>query len=130
MSDFTIGGLNYRSTRMDAFTQFHVLRRLTPVISSLKDLATAAPSVDLQASIGPLAAAIAAMSDADCNYVLGACLGVVQRQEPGDRGWARIWNADTKHVMFQDIDMAVMLQIALNVLQDAFTSFFSALPQP
>ncbi len=123
--DFEIAGQQYRSGKMDAFRQFHVSRRLAPVLSGLAASAAAGAGGDsdheFAAFLQPLVNGIASMSDADCDYVLHACLGVVKRQQ--GNAWAPIFITQGNSLMFDDIDLAVMLQIASRVIQDNFGNF-------
>ena len=123
--DFEIAGQQYRSGKMDAFRQFHVSRRLAPVLSGLAAGASAAaggdPEQEFAAFLQPLVNGIASMSDADCDYVLHACLGVVKRQQ--GNAWAPIFITQGNSLMFDDIDLAVMLQIASRVIQDNLGNF-------
>lgn len=126
MADFEIDGHSYRSGQMPAKTQFHVLRRLAPVLSSLKDLSglTGGNAETMAASLGPITEAIAKLSDADTEYVLDACLEVTERQQGA--GWAKVQTKGARRPMFDDINFAVMLKIAMAVMQDNFSSFFPA----
>lgn len=124
MAEFEVNGALYRAGKMDAFRQFHVARRLAPVVGSLGSLSQAARNP--VEALAPVAQAIAGLSDADCEYVLGTCLGVVQRQQ--GNAWANIWNASAKRPMFEDIDLPAMLQIAMHVLQDTLGGFFLVPP--
>lgn len=141
MNDITIKEKKYRTGRLDARRQFHVVRRLAPVISSLTDLAKDLPGLladpdkrqdgqdmptdDLLAALGPLADAIASMSDTDADYVINSCLAVVERQQPSG-GWAKIMVGDA--LQFEDLDMAAMLRLTFAVLEDNLGGFFGELP--
>lgn len=121
--EFEISGNNYRSGKLDAFKQFHVSRRLAPVLSGLA-IAANGSEADFSAFLQPIAEAVAQMPDADCDYILHTCLGVVQRQQ--GNAWANIYAQGAKTLMFDDIDLAAMLQIAAKVIQDNLAGFFSA----
>ncbi|MDD3310951.1 phage tail assembly chaperone [Pseudodesulfovibrio sp.] len=123
--DLTINGNAYRAGRMDARRQFHVVRRLAPIISGLTDLKSLMG--DPMAALGPLADAIAEMKDADADYILDACLAVVERKQPAG-GWAKVMV--NGGLMFQDLDMAAMLRLTWAVLQEDMQGFFDALPRP
>ena len=147
MLEFTVGPNHYRARKMTAFQQFHVARRLAPVISellttgsALAELASldqplkegeAPPGADPSKLIVPFADALSRVSDDDCNYVLGACLGMVQRQQGGNGAgtvtWSSVWNERGKTIMFDDInELAPMMEIVIQVLQDNMTGFFAA----
>ena len=117
--DFEIGSQNFRSTKLDAFKQFHLSRRLVPVVGALATLASS-DSNDFNAVVGPLSAAIASMPDADCDYILKTCLATVQIQQGS--AWSPVMRGDV--LMFETIDLSVMLQIAAKVIQDNLSGFF------
>lgn len=133
MLDCEIKGEAYRVGKLDAFKQFHVARRLAPVVTGMTDLLVRFAKKDdasdlLDAKLGetvqPLARAVAALSDQDAEYIIRTCLDVCQRRQ-GD-GWARVQVHD--NLMFQDIDMFIMLQLVWKVLESNLAGFFSELP--
>lgn len=126
--EFEIAGHRYRAEKLDAFKQLHVSRKIAPIIPKLlpmflkfsekkealkDDLAVMAEAFE------PLAEALAEMPDADCEYVFNACLGVVMRHQQGN--WASIWAGGT--LMFDDIDLGAMVQIAAKVIWDSLGNF-------
>lgn len=116
MAEFEVKGQQYRSGKLDAFKQFHLARRLMPVITAMSG------KESLDGTVSAVSTAIAGMSDTDCDYVLNACLAVVQRQQ--GQSWAKVFDDRSKSLMFDDIDMAGMLSIAQQVIQDNLGSFF------
>ena len=133
MADFTIAGQNYKSRKMNAFAQFHVARRLGPIFSSLADAFKRAKRDDAGNILNqldvfePVATALAALKDNDAEYVLNSCLATCQRQN--SNLWSEVLSPQGV-MMFQDIDLQVMMQIAWNVLQDNFGNFFNGQPGP
>lgn len=123
MSDFTISGQNYKSGKMDAFTQFHVSRRLAPVFTDLQSAFTDG-AADWTKGVDAAVGAISKMSDADSEYVLKSCLNVTQRQV--GQAWSPVQVQG--RMQYQDIDMSVMLQIAWRVLQENLSPFLTGLP--
>jgi len=139
---FEINGQQYQSGKLDAFKQFHVARRLAPLISGVSAAlkGDAAPSAEGAAAdsvqpqpeqrkdfadfLEPMADALAHMPDADCDYILFTCLGVVKRQQ-GD-GWAKVLAPGGRTLMFEDIDMGAMINITLKVIQENIGGFFFA----
>lgn len=121
--DFEINDLGYKSHKMNAMTQFHVSRRLAPLLSSITDLAKGGTH-DAPMVFASLMGEISKLSDADCEYVLHACMAVTMRDQGGGRGFAPILASDGKTSMFPDIDMLAMLTIAAHVLQDNLAGFF------
>jgi hypothetical protein len=118
--EFEINGQKYRSGKLNARQQFHVARRLAPVLGGLAT-ASKGQTDNFATFLQPIADAIAGMSDADCDYVLDTCLASVQRQQQGST-WANIFV--NKAQMFDDIDMGVMLQIASKVITENLGGFF------
>ena len=120
--EFEIGGHTYRANRMDARSQFHITRRLAPVFGEL------APAMKGGAmdAIAPLANAIAKLSDADADYILFGLLRSVSRKQPQGLGWAPVAVGDV--IMFDDITMPQMIQIAWRALAYNLQDFFAGLP--
>jgi hypothetical protein len=118
--DFEIGGNEYRSGKMDTFKQFHVSRRLVPAFGSF--IGAVGEKPDFAELMQPVMHAIASMTDADCDFILDACLSVVKRRQKD--AWAPIYAGANQALMFDDIDMSVMLQIASKVIQDNLAGFF------
>lgn len=137
---FEVGGNTYRVGRLNAIKQLHVVRRLAPLIGSLKgadlrgamtggvtDEERAKQSAALMTVLEPLAGAIAALSDDDTEYVLGACLMVCQRQAAGGLGWSAVWSEQAKRTMFDDITLTDMLTLVGRVIMQNLGDFTSAL---
>lgn len=129
MIEFQIGQHNYKAGKLNAFQQLHVARRLAPVLTGLKDV--------LQGGLGrlkanpleavvPLAEALSAMKDEDTNYIVTTCLGVVQRQQAQNLPWASV-TTPQGDLLFDDIDMLVMVQIVWRVLEGSVMGFSNAL---
>lgn len=124
MAEFEIKGVKYRSGVMDLTIQFHVVRRLGPLLDSFRDMLDS----KFDDGILAIASSLAKMSDADTEYVINACMSVVQREQSGGTGWAKVWSTQAKRAMFDDIDMPAMLQIIFAVLGGAIVPFLGALP--
>lgn len=120
---FEIEGNTYKAGKLDARTQFHIVRRLAPVFGELSASVSGKGGVE---AIGPLANAIAKLSDSDADYVLFGLLKVVQREQPNGLGWGPVATADS--LMYADITMATMLQIAYKCFMLNMSSFFQGLP--
>lgn len=118
MNEFEVDGQVYRSKKMNARTQFHVMRRMAPILAPLQAVA----SGDMSGSLVALAEAIGSLSDEASDYVLDRCLEVVERKQ-GEGGWAKV-KLDGGPAMFADIDLMALLQIAANVLRDNYAALF------
>ncbi len=121
--DFKVGEYNYRSGRLTAFQQFHVARKLGPILAKLGP-SSGREGLSMIDLLEPAVDALAEMPEADCDYVLRRCLSVVQRQV--GTAWQSVWNDSAKRLMFEDIDLAAMIQISMQVLGDNLGNFISA----
>lgn len=129
MAQFTVSGHHYKSRKMDAFKQLHVARRIGPLFGGLGD----AYKKYLESGnnpmviVEPVAVALAAIPDADVDYVINSCLDVCERGQ-GDpvKVWANV--RGSTGLMFEDIELAEMIQICWYVVQENLSRFIGALP--
>jgi hypothetical protein len=134
MEDFEIEGRRYKSSKMDARTALHVLRRLAPAfkdMETLRGVIDAADTgkkevgpADFLAAATPLVQTLSDMPDDKLDYVINACMGLVSREE--GVGWPRIWNKQTQRPQYDDITLLLMLQIVAAVIMGTFADFFSS----
>lgn len=132
--EIELGGHRYSIGRLSARQQFHVSRRIAPVIPPLipvflqlaRHHKEGAGELDgLGEVLQPFAAAIAAMNDADADYVMDNCLLAVQRWQ--DTGWARVMAPEQKTLMFQDMDMSVILPLVVQTVVANLGPFINGL---
>lgn len=129
MIEFEQGGHAFRAAKLDAFKQFHVSRKISPLIPLLVPVfVKVASEGNLTKNLAgyaelltPFAEALASMSDENAEYLLATCLSVVQRKQ-GDT-WAPIWSATGKCCMFDDMDMSALLPLVVRVIQDSLGGF-------
>jgi hypothetical protein len=137
---FEAGGQRYRITgKLNAIQQLHVVRRLSPLVSAFVGVDTQAlipeqqerdperAAAAMHALLGPLADGVAKLSDADTEYILGACMSVVQRDIGGGTGWAPMWNLQAKAMQYQDLTFIDLLTVCGRVLMMNLGDFGSAL---
>lgn len=123
MAEFTVGEKEYKSGKLSAFQQFHVARKLGPMLAKMAPSAQVnGEATSVLSLMAPMLDALSQASEADCDYVLQRCLSVVQRHQ-GNNAWAPIWNDAAKRFQFEDIDMVTMLEIAVQVLMDNLGNF-------
>lgn len=128
MSEMTVGQFNYQFGKLAAMTQFHVVRRLAPVLAamglSITEMVAKGKSLkedDVVLFVMDKASdVLAKMSNEDAEYIIHSCLAVVRRQQ-GDR-WMPMMTG--KSFQFQDIDMQLMIQLTVEVLKENLASFF------
>lgn len=142
--DFVVNGITYQASKLDAIKQFHILRRLAPVISGLAPLASLSSGsqpggatieqVKAQISNDPatteraisgLCNALSSLKDDDANTVLFGLLGCITRQEQHGLGWAPITNGQL--LMYQDIDLLAMMQLAWGAVKVNFSNFLNGI---
>lgn len=138
MKAIELNGQTYSIGTLNALQQFHVSRRIAPVLASMGITLTALrtggatkfTAEDFAVSMAPVAEVMANMSDETVEYILSTCLGAVKRKQgeaAGKTSWAPV--ATGSQPMFQDIDMLVMLRIVVAVLQENLMSFLKELPE-
>lgn len=121
-----VGGQQYIVGRIDARKQFHVARRLAPLLAGLGTSAfkSGATTDGFAKFLGPIADALSKMSDEDVDYVLDICLSACQRLQPNGQGAPVM--ARGGGMMFNDIDMPQMVQLSVKVIQENMSGFFPA----
>jgi len=144
MSDFELGEDTYRIGRLNAFQQFHLSRKVAPMIPTLiplflklqasakdakvADSSAASALAPLSGDMGalaemlqPFADGIAGMPDETAEFILSTCLGVVQRKQ--GTAWFPVWNASQNVCMFDDLDLGVMMRLAVRVITESLGPF-------
>lgn len=132
MREIPIKGATYRVGDLDAMGQFHVGRRVLPVLATMgisvaslrKGLTIDA--ADMAISLGPISEVVSRMDDAHVEYVIGSCLSVVQRKE--GKEWAPVATNGVQ-ILYADIKMDVMLRLVWAVLQENLANFLSEPPE-
>lgn len=142
MSEFTLGEGTYRINKLNAFQQFHLSRKVAPIIPTLvpvflKLQKSAKPKEgsDEQAAQNPLsgdigsmaemmqpfADAIAHMPDETAEFILSTCLSAVKRKQAD--GWFDVWSSNQNVCMFDDIDLGVMMKLSFRVIVESLGPF-------
>jgi hypothetical protein len=114
--EFQIGAHHYLVGRLDARRQFDVARRLGYVLTMLgaEKSAEFKPTPENFARI--ILVTAGQVPQADMDTALNICLGVVKRKITGDVGWASVTTQKGDALMFDDIDMPIMLQLVWHVV--------------
>lgn len=149
--EFEIKENEYRTTKMDVLRQFHISRKIAPVIPTLipifGQLAADAKanaekakaegrtpdasdmlslSMDkMSLVLGPFADALASMKEEDVDYIMDVCLATVSRKVTvgNSANWARIGSA--KALAFDDIDLSVVFPIVTKVIWENLGPFIN-----
>lgn len=133
--EFTLGEKQFRTSKLDAFSQFHVSRKLAPIIPTLipvfvkiaRDGVELTDIASYAEILAPFADGLAAMSNEDSEYVLSTCMSVVKRKTVGNDNWAVVWSNSARACMFDDMDLGDIIQIVLKVVQDSLGNFIRGL---
>lgn len=126
MSEIEIDGVAYRIGRMNALRQFDVVRRLGPMVPIMaQQLREGAEKIDgARWIMGVAVGAAAEVKQADSDFVVQTCLGVVQRKDPVSGAWVPVLMGGQ---VSDDIDLSVILEVLDAVLQENLSRFFGKL---
>lgn len=145
-----INGNTYRINRLPAMTQFHVLRRLAPVLPTIapviSTVAMVAPSGERIASESgndkapsalmgeiellamacrPLADALADLPDNSAEYVIDAAMSCVLRKD--GKGFSSAWEPSSHQPMYDDIDTLTILALTWHALKFSLSPFWKGI---
>lgn len=127
--EFELAGQTYKAAKLDAMTHLHVVRRLAPILTTLRAVAEegsggqASPDAALQKAVD----ALGEVSDNAVEYVVARCMERVQRKIDGDRGWVPAWNKASARPQFDDIGGIHLLVITSRVVMNELGPFFDGL---
>jgi hypothetical protein len=130
-TDFEMNGNMYRIGRLNAFQQFHLSRRIAPLIPPLVPIfmrlskeGLSGDLTTLPELLQPFADGLAVMKDEDAEICINTCMSVVKRQV-GDK-WASVWTG--KMAQYDELnDIASLMPIVLRVIQSALGPFLRGL---
>jgi len=148
MSEFQLGEDTYRIGKLSAFQQFHLSRKVAPIIPTLipvflklKESAKAAKAAegaedgelnplsgDLSAMaevMQPFADGIANMPDDAAEFILATCLGAVSRKQ--GKLWHDVWSTNHNVCMFDDLDLGVMMKLSIRVITESLGPFLQGM---
>ncbi len=138
-NSFEIGTRKFKLSKIDAFKQFHIVRRIAPILSDLVpamvdmqkviknpgDLSESEKLDQFAKIASPLMAGLSKLSDEDSNRVLYGLLASVEVQGIGN-SWGKV--STDSMLMMQDLDLPILLQIAGKAFMFNLSGFFAALP--
>lgn len=132
----TVEQNNYRIGKLPAMQQFHVLRRVAPILTSMGVSASQLAELGkenvgedgLLSMMGAAASVVARMDDKEVEYVIYTCLAVVSREQVLPQG-SKYMNVLTggRNLQFADITMDIMLRLTVEVLKENLSGFFPKL---
>lgn len=135
-----VAGREYEVGLMTPREQFHVMRRLAPLLGTSgeaifalldKERDKAEVMKTMAMTIGPLAEALAYMPDEMINYILDTCLCHVKQQNPDHGTWHPIYvrspGSTMAMRMMQDVDALTELKLCSEVIKVNLSGFFAQL---
>lgn len=135
--DFEIGGRSFKLNKINAFKQFHIVRRIAPILAelmpALKDVAKVSSNLnesekldEFAKILSPIMMGLSKLSDADSDMVLYALLGSVEIKQEPTGNWAKVANENM--LMMQELELPVLLQIAGRAFAYNLSGFFAGMP--
>jgi hypothetical protein len=133
MAEFETGGFLYRTTKMPARDQLHLLRGLGPLLGPMVQMALSQSNTDVNpverqlAFMVPFFEAFAEMDESAVNTLVNKCFAVTNRRE-GTNG-ANIWGPPLRALgagqdQYSDIDLNSLMTICWTVIQENLGGFF------
>jgi hypothetical protein len=136
-NNFEIRGQQFKVGKINAMKQYHIVRRIAPILGemlpAMKDIAkkkidnlTEEEQLDQAAKIaGPVMTGLSKLNDKDSEFVLFSLLAAVEINQ--GTNWARLVVND--QLMFQDLELPILLQAAGRSFMYNMTGFFGVLQQ-
>lgn len=132
--DFQIGERNFKLNKIDVFKQFHIARRLSPIMGDIMAVAPKIKGLDenmpedkkleaIALLAKPVMDGFSKLSDVDANFVLLGLCSAVEVHQPTSNNWARVAREDS--LMFGDIELPSLLQVAARSFMYNVSGFFS-----
>ena len=136
---FQTGGKEFKLSKLDPFKQFHIVRRLGPILGEIIPVAQKLNRMNSDglseeeklaqaAEIArPIMEGLRNLSDKDADYVLFGLLSAVEVKQPESNSWARI--VRDGNLMIGNLDLPVMLQAAGRAFAYNLSGFFATAHQ-
>jgi len=125
-----VAGQTYRVDKMAALTQLHIGRRLLPALIAVGIRAEELANMKEGEGGGfahlmePAVKIMGVMTDEDVNYVLFKSLQCIRRKQ--DERYAPVVAGE--RLIFEDIEMPIMVRLVAAVIQENMGGFFALLP--
>lgn len=139
-NEFEIGNVKFKLRKINAFKQFHIVRRVGPLLAemlpAMKQIMKAKDDNDLSEDkkfdkfaeiAAPIMTGLSKLTDEDADKVLNGLLSAVEMQQSAGN-WASIVVNDM--MMIQNLELPVMLQLAGRSFMFNIAGFFPAAQAP
>jgi hypothetical protein len=138
MTEFELGGRKFKTGKLNTFKQFHIVRRIAPILGELLPVITELQKSQKKNShlsedevfeqnvkvFSPILNGLSKLNDKDSEFVLLGLLSCVEVQLGA--GWTKLSTDDM--LMVQDLDLSSLLQIAGRSFTANMQNFFAVLP--
>lgn len=134
---FELNGVNYKLNKMNAFKQFHIVRKVAPILGKLLPVINSIKKIDddklqdeekwdqIAKLATPILEGLSKLSEEDADKVLKALLATVEKQNHG--AWSFVVVGES--LMFADMDLPTMMQLAGRAFMFNLADFFTVLPR-
>lgn len=138
MSELKIGDHRYAIEKIAPRPQFHLLRRVSPLLASMGPALIALLDSELPReqvmqivlqSIGPATEKLSSMDDETVDYILDVCLTHTKRYDAGSQTWHPVYVEQQRGAvrMYADLDGAGELKICSEFIKVNLSGFFGQL---
>lgn len=136
--NFEFGGRKFQLSKIDALKQFHIVRRVGPILSDLlpamkdigklqkSDISEGEKLDNIAKFVTPIMEGLSKLSDADSELVLHNLLQSVEMQQVSGN-WIRVSNGTL--FVVQDLELPALLNLAGRAFMFNLAGFFAGLPQ-
>jgi hypothetical protein len=130
MAEFETGGHTYRTTKMNAREQLHLLRGLGPLFGPMVQLSLVEPDNASDAArqlafMIPFFDTFARMERKEVDELVNKCFAATRRREGGNG--SSVWGPPLfgSRDQYEDIDLTSLMTICWEVVQENLGSFFA-----
>lgn len=142
-NDFEVNGKKFKVSKIDALKQFHIVRRLGPILSDIiplakkfKDnapkamkgeLSEAEMFADITALAQPIMNGLSKLKDEDAELVLLGLCSAVEIHQPETNNWMPL--SDGKQFRYQLLEFPELIQCAGRAFAFNLSGFFASARQ-
>lgn len=129
MAEFETGGNTYKTEKMSARDQLHLLRGLGPLFAPMAQIALSGTSSDAIGRLSfmvPFFEAFSKMEQKDVDTLVNRCFAVTRRRVAtnGAAQWSPpLWSGARDQ--YEDLDLGSLMTICWEVIQENLGGFFA-----